>query len=265
MFVDYHMHTAHSVDSRVAMRHLCDRAVELGLDEIAVTDHLDYNQADPGCGLYDVDAWFDDYAQTTPAFADRLTVRAGIEIGEPHLYADRLEPLLARPFDVVIGSIHYVGPYGVHEDVFDKLPLDEALTAYFDAQAEMARSGLIDVLAHLDYFQRYTLQRGMPPFEPERWERPIRDALQAVIASDIALEVNTSGVRQQPGVTFPGETILTWYHEMGGRAITVGSDAHELDHLAADIPETLTTLRRIGFATQCVFEDRQRSIIPIES
>ncbi len=265
MFVDYHMHTSHSVDSRVTMRQVCDRAVELGLDEIALTDHLDYNQADPGCGLYDVEAWFEDYERVVSAMADRLTVRAGIEIGEPHLYADRLEPLLAQPFDVVIGSIHYVGSYGVHEDVFDKMPLDEALTAYFDAQVDLAASGLIDVLAHLDYFQRYTLQRGMPPFEPEAWEGPIRAALQAVIDNDIALEVNTSGVRQQPGVTFPGRTILRWYHDMGGRAITVGSDAHYLDHLAADIPDTTTMLREIGFTSQCVFDTRRRRDVPLGS
>jgi histidinol-phosphatase (PHP family) len=196
-------------------------------------------------------------------FAHRLTIRMGIEIGEPHEYRQIVESLSVWPFDVVIGSVHYIGTRGVHAALFDEVPLQEALEAYFDLDLQIASCGLVDVLGHLDYFQRYTLQRNMPPFDPRAWEKTIRSILQAVIDNDLALEVNTSGVRQRPGVCFPGRTILTWYYDMGGRAVTVGSDAHYVEHVGANLADAVKLLREIGFDSFCVFEQRRRRSIPL--
>ncbi len=262
MLVDYHMHTDHSVDAHAGLREMCERALAAGLDEIAVTDHLDSNPADPGVGRFDVRRWFDDYRAARDQTVGRLVVRAGVEIGEPHEYPDVVEALKAWPFDVIVGSIHYIGTYGVHDDLFDEMPLGEALAAYFETQRQIASCGLVDVLGHLDYFQRYTIRRELH-FEPEAYEAPIRRVLDAVIRNDLALEVNTSGVRQQPGVCFPGRTILRWYHEMGGRAVTIGSDAHKLEHVGANVTDAIALLREIGFDALCVFQARRRRSVPL--
>ena len=57
---------------------------------------------------------------------------------------------------------------------------------------------------------------------PELYE-PI---LRALVDSGTALEVNTSGLRYPVAVTFPHPAIVARFHELGGRAITIGSDAH---------------------------------------
>ncbi|MBN1345250.1 MAG: histidinol-phosphatase HisJ family protein [Phycisphaerae bacterium] len=263
MLIDYHMHTTHSVDGHATLRDMCERAIDEGLTEIAVTDHLDGNPCDPGVGMFSAERFFEEYREVVDALGDRLTIRAGLEIGEPHEYRDTVEELAAWPFDVVIGSVHYIGPHGVHEDLFDAMPLETALEAYLDSQLQIARSGLVDVLGHLDYFQRYTLIRDLPPFDPERFENPIRDVLRAVIENGLALEVNTSGLRQKPGVCFPDRMILSWYHDMGGRAVTVGSDAHYLDHVGANIRDGMGLLREIGFESVAVYRRRRLKRIPL--
>lgn len=263
MLVDYHIHSAHSVDADIPMRRMALAAAEVGLAEIAITDHFDMNPADEGAGLFDAERWFADLQGTRDESADRLTVRAGVETSEPHECAADVKALSEWPFDFLVGAVHYIGAMGVHADLFDELPLDRALDAYFDVAFNIASCGLVDVLGHFDYFQRYTLERGMPPFDPRTKEQNIRRVLQAVIDNGLALEVNTSGMRQRPGVCFPGQTILRWYHAMGGRAVTIGSDAHRVEHIGANLTDAVTMLDEIGFKSLCVFENRQRREIPL--
>jgi histidinol-phosphatase (PHP family) len=263
MLVDYHLHTDYSIDGHATAREVCERALAAGVGEIAITDHLDSNPSDEGAGLFKAGPYFESLRPVQAEFAGRLTVRIGVEIGEPDEYRPIVDELGRWPFDVVIGSVHYIGPRGVHGNLFDEVPLDTALRTYFDMEYRIATSGLVDILAHLDYFQRYTRQRGMPPFDPAPYEKQIRSILEAVIRADLALEVNTSGVRQKPGVCFPDRTLLTWYYQMGGRAVTTGSDAHFPEHVGANLVDAVRLLRQIGFDSVCVFEGRKRRSTPL--
>jgi len=263
MWVDYHIHTTHSVDGYASPSVMCRQAIAVGLREVAITDHLDSNPSDEGAGRFDPERYFRDLDPLRTELADHLSLCVGVEVGEPHEYPSIVEGLGAWPFDVIIGSVHYVGHRGVHASLFDDLPLDRALSAYFDLALQIASCRRVDVLGHLDYFQRYTCRRNMPPFDPCRWEGPIRAVLEAAIKNDVALEVNTSGVRQAPGVCFPGQTILTWYHQMGGRAVTIGSDAHYVEHVGANLSDAVRLLTEVGFNSLCVFKGRRRSTLPL--
>ena len=46
-FADYHTHTNFSSDSEAEMEHMIQKAISLGLKEIALTDHIDYRYPDP--------------------------------------------------------------------------------------------------------------------------------------------------------------------------------------------------------------------------
>ncbi len=103
--------------------------------------------------------------------------------------------------------------------------LAEIVAPSFDEVVAAARSGLFDAIGHIDVVKRYLYPHVMPAaFEaaPELYE-PI---LRALVESGTALEVNTSGLRYAIGVTFPHPAIVTRFRELGGRAVTIGSDAH---------------------------------------
>src|SRR6185436_698710 len=102
---------------------------------------------------------------------------------------------------------------------------------YFDEVAAGARSGLFDVMGHLDFVKRFLsphVTAADLAGAPELYE-PVLDAL---VDSGTGLEVNTSGWRSPAAESFPSPAIVARFREKGGRAVTVGSDAHHVDHLA---------------------------------
>lgn len=60
-----------------------------------------------------------------------------------------------------------------------------------------------------------------------------------------------------------GAEFLKRYKELGGKLITVGSDAHLAADVAADIPECYKLLRELGFSEVCVFEKKEPKFIKI--
>src|SRR5688572_8481812 len=107
---DYHLHTSFSSDCRTPMALLCERAIELGIPEICTTEHADWVPGDIGAGYFQPAAYFAEVERCRAAYGDRLTLRAGVEIGEAHRYLDEARALLdGYPFDFVIGSLHWIG------------------------------------------------------------------------------------------------------------------------------------------------------------
>ncbi len=109
---------------------------------------------------------------------------------------------------------------------------------------------------HLDLVKRYgTACYG--PFDPGQYRYEICDILQAAIQQGMAVEVNTSGWRQAPGEPYPSPAILTWYCQPGGERVTIGSDAHSIDHLGEGVASAQDLLRQIGFRAVVSFEGRR--------
>ncbi len=262
---DFHLHTNISVDSPTRIDEMIQKAVELGFIEVAISDHVDHNPADDGAGLYDPDKAFQATLAVRERFAGRITIRHGAELGEPHFYVKENERLLKLPLDVVIGSIHCMGNFGVHSDLFDKISPPYAIRNYFQLTQEMVSQADIDILGHLDYFDRYTAPRNIPGYNPEEYKDQITGILETLLARNIALEINTSGFRpgHQPARPFPHPKVLTWYYDMGGRQISIGSDAHLPEHVGIGFSETAQLLQKIGFREYHVYRARKPAPVPI--
>jgi histidinol-phosphatase (PHP family) len=262
---DFHLHTNISVDSPASIDEMIQKAAEAGFTEVAITDHVDHNPADDGAGMYDPDKAYLATLAVRERFADRITVRHGAELGEPHFYAKENERLLKLPLDVVIGSIHCMGNFGIHSDLFDKISPPYAIRNYFQLMQEMVNQADIDILGHLDYFDRYTAPRKIPGYNPDEYKDQIIGILKTIISRNIALEINTSGFR--PGHDaprpFPHPRVLTWYYEMGGRLISIGSDAHLPEQIGIGFSPTIELLQKIGFREYHVYRARKAFPVPI--
>jgi len=113
---DYHMHSTFSCDCQAPMADMCQAAVTLGIPEIGFTEHFDHHTRDECKDYFKLEPWAADLARCQRQFGSRLTVRAGIELGEPHLFAAEARAILARyPFDYALCSLHWVGD----DSVFD--------------------------------------------------------------------------------------------------------------------------------------------------
>jgi histidinol-phosphatase (PHP family) len=78
---------------------------------------------------------------------------------------------------------------------------------------------------------------------PELYE-PV---LGALVETGTALEVNASGLRQLPRETYPAPHIVERYRELGGRHVTIGSDAHRTEWFAYGLAEAYRHATRAGY------------------
>jgi histidinol-phosphatase (PHP family) len=141
-------------------------------------------------------------------------------------------------------------------------PLAEIVEPYFVEVQAAARSGLFDALGHLDVVKRYLhpyVTKEDLASAPELYE-PI---LLALVDSGTALEVNTSGLRHPVGETYPSGAIVARFHELGGRAITVGSDAHRSDHFGWGLADGYEEAVRAGFEALSFRRGEDRVTVPI--
>jgi histidinol-phosphatase (PHP family) len=265
--LDSHLHTDLSPDADVPIDLYAAAAAERGIAEIAITDHVDFDPRYPAYAFAD----FATRERVVRQAADRWGGHVAIRFGCELTYERRHEPdirehLSRHRYDFTIGSVH-VGPYSPYgTDRVAKFvqgrSLADIVQPYFEEVEAAARSGLFDTLGHLDFIKRYVMPHRTPAdfaAEPELYE-PILDAL---IDSGTALEVNTSGLRQPPGETYPATPVVERFRELGGRAVTAGSDAHRADAFAFGLEEGYRVAADAGFRQLAFRRGAERLHVPL--
>jgi histidinol-phosphatase (PHP family) len=252
------MHTTFSCDARATMVEMVEQAIRLELSEITFTEHLDLDPADDCRDYLRLDDYLAELARCQAAYADRITIRAGLEVGDIHRYGDEVARRLdGRPLDFIIGSVHFVDNlFAGGVEYLTTRDQAKGIGDYFEQVVLAAAADGYDVLGHLDVFKR----RAMPhwgPFDPEPWAEPIREALRRLIAGGRGLEINTSGIRTGAGEPCPGLAILRWYRELGGEILTLGSDCHRVEQVGVGLEVGAELARAAGFRRVCTFARRQ--------
>jgi histidinol-phosphatase (PHP family) len=262
---DQHVHTQWSADAPAgSMRDACARAVELGLPGITFTDHADHTTlvvSDEAAayireiggtvtgGVFeprplDVTGYMECAEQCRLEFGGKLEIRAGIELGDPHLHPREAAALASAGFDLIVGSVHSLRCPGGFADAADRyasLPDAEVVREYLAEVTAMVQSPAdFAVLAHINYAARYWPGR-QGPYRSADFEGEYRAALRALADSGRALEINTSGwLPLDPG-------LLDWWPDEGGRAISFGSDAHDPLTIGREFTAAATMAQAAGF------------------
>lgn len=228
ILTDYHMHSTFSSDGHNLPVELSRRALDLGLKEIAITEHAEWHPVVRNQGLPQAAAYFEVIEQCQAKFKPLgLTVYPGIELGNPHTYPAEASALLAAyPFRVVLGSLHWLYGENIHDArCFAGREPDRVYTDYFIELGRMVQNFEFDIVAHFDrILWRGTLLGAR--LNLERLEPAIQETLRIIAQSGRALELNTTFVTQTPGWRAELTTMLTWFYQAGGRLVAVNSDAH---------------------------------------
>jgi histidinol-phosphatase (PHP family) len=230
--LDAHLHTNLSPDSSVGIDSYAGQAVERGIGEICITDHVDF---DPGGPAFEF-VPFEVRERTVRDAAERwgprgVAIRFGVEVTYDSRHEGAIrDHLRSHEYDFVIGSVHVYEHSPFHASRVAAWvagrPLPEVVAPYFDEVLRAIRSGLFDTIGHLDFVKRYLAPHVTPAdlaAAPELYE-PL---LRALVETGTALEVNTSGVRQSPRETYPSEAVVRQFRVLGGTALSAGSDAHD--------------------------------------
>jgi histidinol-phosphatase (PHP family) len=192
-----------------------------------------------------------------------LPVKLGLEVDFFPETIEAVMDLLAQyHIDFLIGSVHWVGGWSidasdvVHE--FERRGIDQAWEDYFNLVADLARRGVVDVLAHVDVCKKFGYRPQVEPIH--LYERVIR----AAVASNTAVEVSSQGLRRPAREVYPSPTFLKMFHTAGVK-ITLASDGHRPDEAAWGHSEVVAAAAAAGYTSHLRFEDRRSSEVPLTS
>ena len=263
---DCHIHTDCSPDGVDPAMMMCESAARLGFYAVTVTDHCECN--DYFAGGFDKSVRQSCYEsrKAKAAFHGRLRVYSGVELGQATQDAAAAEDALGCfSYDFVLASVHNIkGEKDFFELDYSAGKAGALLNRYFDELLEVVEWGKFDSLAHLTYPWRYMAGERGTGIPVAQFGGRIEEVLKALIRRGRALELNTSGYRQKLGAPIPDYPVLRRYRELGGRLITIGSDAHRWADVGGGIEQGLRLLRKAGFTHYTIYVGRQPQFLPIE-
>ncbi len=247
---DYHLHTHFSGDSQAEMEAVCRAAIARGIREIAFVDHHDFETFSPEFNQLRLQDYRAEIERCRGVFGDRLTIRCGVELGEPHAYpAQARELLRGLDFDLVMASLHYLGEIATwNGQFFTHYALEEGIRAYLSELQRMVAEADFDILGHFDVVL-FAAHRsyGLVALDYAPYEAQVRAVLRTLVARGLALEINTKSLRRGMHAPNPPPQVLRWYREEGGERLTLGSDAHEPSSVGAGLDVALDLARTVGF------------------
>ena len=253
---DYHMHTRVSFDGHDTGLEMALAAKNNGLREICFTDHLDYDPLGKmGVLAFDTETYNAEYDHLE---VPGLKIRRGMEFG---MTADNVaqfhQDLQRRPFDFVLGSVHFVDDLDVYfEEFWEGKSIFQAERRYLEATLDCVRVHEdYDVLAHLTYIAKTHCHPAPRPVAFGEHRELIDEILTVVAQKGKGLEMNTSGVDRCGGF-LPTKDYFLRFKELGGEIVTVGSDAHRSNRVGQYSREACEILKDI-FGYVCTFEGRE--------
>lgn len=281
MYADYHLHCEYSDDSNEPMENQIQEAITLGLDEMCFTDHVDYGikrdwddpegiiirhaiehgkEVDLVLANVNYPKYFEALNMYQKKYASSISIKKGLEFGIQSITVDAYEKLYASyqdDLDFVLFSMHQVNNLEFWTQDFQKGKTQKEYNDeyYKEIYQTMQMFHHYSCLAHLDLLARYD-ENGIYPFENEK--DIIAEILKYAIRDEKGIEINTSSWKYGLKDTQPSRAILKLYKDLGGKIITVGSDAHETKYLASHIKDAYAILKNeIGINEICTFDHMQ--------
>ncbi len=288
--IDYHVHLwRHGPQSSLQatieqLAVYCAHAAELGVTEVAVTEHCSrFVQFDKLLrGWWDDDpsparraemskrwdeelgANLDQYVDTALASkAAGLPIVVGMEVDYFPGQMDKVAALLGGyPFDVLLGSVHWIGAWlfqavdwAEAQEQWTARGVDRVWDAYTRSIEELAGTGAVDVLAHPDVAK---VAGHRPEVPDEFYDRIAR----AARSSGLAAELNSSGWRKPCAEAYPAPALLARFYEYGV-PITTAADGHHLDDVAWRVSDLTKMARAAGYDEVSAFRARKRTPFPL--
>ena len=273
MKTDYHVHTAFSDDSNYDMEQVIKDAVKLNIDELCFTDHVDYgikkDWDEPGKMIYriggsgepkkmalanvDYPKYYETIAKLQSKYKDQIKIKLGLEFGMQRHTIHKYDSLFkCYLFDFIILSVHQINDQEFWTNDFQKgKTQDEYIMEYYNEILYLVKHYKnYSVLGHLDLINRYD---PLGPYPFEKIKPILTEIFNIVINDNKGIEINTSSHRYGLTDLTPSKDILKLYKELGGTIITIGSDSHKPEHLAAYIDETKDILKELGFSSFCTY------------
>lgn len=263
---DTHTHSCFSADSRMELQAAINQAKARSLAGIVFTEHFDFDVPE-GITAFEFDPEQQQQAIRSLCQHEdpQLTVLAGIEVGLQPGSVQKIKNLLeGHHFDQIIASVHFVdGKDPYHGEYYVGLSPKEAYGRYLEVIYEcITLMPDFDILGHYDYIARYS------PYPDSICYKDYADVLDSILRLLVergqTLELNTKTYRIKPdGNPLPDPVIYRRFKELGGEALSFGSDAHKIGHIGFHFEEYHQWVKDLGFRYSIHYRDRKPVLLPL--
>ena len=254
---DCHVHTAFSPDSNTAPEVAILRGIELGLQHIAITDHIDTMWGT----TFDAPQYFLELTKLKEQYSSKIYVAIGVEAGwSPQSEAITAQIVDNYPFDYVINSAHSVNDSDCyHQPHFMGRSRETVYNEYYLYVAKMLDSSYnFHAVGHLDYILRNAPYPNKI-FEYKDFADVLDTLLTKIITRDKILEYNTVS----PVTTPSFEAIFRRFYKLGGRNVCFSSDAHTPGRIADGYSRVKELFDSIGYKYLTVVQDGKYVCLPL--
>lgn len=261
MRLDLHNHTILCNHATGSVDEYIQKAIELGIDQYGFSDHAPMNY-DP---KYRMDISqrqiYENWVlEAKEKYKDKIKILLAYEVD--YLDGYLLDEILNAKVDYLIGSVHFLknksDMWGFDNPefigIYQSKDIDTIWIEYFDAIKSMAKTGLFDIVGHLDLIKVFK-------FLPKKDVRLIaKDALLEIKKSNMILEINPAGLRKPINETYPSKLLLEQAYELGIN-ITFGSDAHSVEQVGFKYEEAVALAKEIGYKNCVTFQSRDKIVV----
>ena len=274
-FFDNHNHSTFSPDSSITVAQAISTAMQKGLGGIAITDHYDVDAPsrdqefifDPALQQAEIDkvVWEAGSRMQQTGFQ----VMKGIEVGLQSGSMEKIKAFTSQySFDTVIASIHFIDGGDPYMGTYygDK----DFRQAYGHALEEMYNTAIsyrdFDIIGHYDYVARYSpYGPGCRDITLAQFGDYLEPLLRFLAQEGKTFELNTKTYMNHKGYVPQLDTaILRRFREMGGEALSFGSDAHNTERLGDKFEYYAHVAKECGFRYLVYFKNRKPQYYKID-
>lgn len=266
MLIDYHTHTYLCKHADGKPQEYLEEAEAKGINELGLADHS------PWPGGFD-ERWrmnakefpiYREIVKNLKAQSTRVKIRYGIEIDwVPGKMDEIYNNIKDEELDYIIGSIHYTDDFPF--DNPELLPVwekketpDLVWNRYAELLVEFINSFDYEIIGHADLPKKF----GYYPSCMKKFNSIMHDAFLAAAKKNMAIEINTSGLRKPVKEFYPSLELLKMAKECG-LALTLGSDAHSPKDVAADFSAAVELAKTAGYSEIATFDRRVMKLCPL--
>ena len=254
MRIDLHNHTYLCNHATGSMEEYVLKAIELEIDQFGFSDHAPMKY-DPKyrMTLEQKEIYEKEVLRLREKYSDKIKILLAYEVDFLNGYME--ESILKSDVDYLMGSVHFIDNWGFDNPEFigeyKNKDINKIWQDYFDAITQMAKSGLFDIVSHLDLIKVFK-------FLPDKDIKTIaKDTIRQIKRSDMCVEINPAGLRKPISEPYPSKELLELCIE-NGIPITFGSDAHSVDQIGFGYDESVRLAKEVGYSSCVTFEKRDR-------
>ena len=255
--IDLHNHTPRCNHAEGSVDEYVEKAIEENIDIFGFSDHAPMNfDTRYRMSFNEMDSYENDIKKAKEKYADKIEILLGYEVDYLLGYMDKR--VLNADVDYLIGSVHFIDKWGFDNPEFigkyEGADIDTIWQEYFDLVESMAKTGLFDIVGHLDLIKVFK-------FLPKKDIRLIaKNAMNAIKESGMAIEINAAGYRKPIGEAYPSYELL----EMACKRdipITFGSDAHKPEQVGYKKEEIYSLAKSVGYNNVAYFKNREMIMV----